>query len=37
MEPISADMGDRATPMKLQKIIQGCKNHRCAMDFDHKS
>jgi hypothetical protein len=32
----SADMGDRATPIKVQKIIQACKNHRCAMDFDHK-
>lgn len=27
---------DRATPIKLEKLLTVFKSHRCAMDFDHK-
>ena len=28
--------GDRATPLKLEKIVKACKSHWCAMDTDLK-
>ena len=28
--------GDRATPLKLEKIVKACKSHQCAMDADLK-
>jgi len=29
-------LGDKTTPIKLEKLVKKFKAHRCAMDFDSK-